>query len=367
MDLAKLYSTQISMTEWFEKINHSQTAALREEDNKKRDRLKIIKQVTGMPFDEPTQFPAADIAERTPAFQKFLDEHGDELCALRLIPHNPELPKLRLRGKTIRDVLDWFNEQPINPKDYAADFVPHAEGEPLYSTIFVVNKNGIFGEIIKGGHYQLTQGFYDKHKPVSFWYDWKTWHFSEEAPEYKEWLREITKWLHIPDVKKQATLKKQLNATFAHDYLQGYFETITNEGPGLWFIDYNRIMGDMFADTQFTKTDATALVSGRPASKGKATGLVAIVLEEDIAGADMPEGAVLVCDITTPDYMPLIQKASAVVTDRGGILSHAAIVCRELGKPCVAATGNGANVLKPNQLVTVDADTGTVTVAKQRI
>ncbi len=120
-------------------------------------------------------------------------------------------------------------------------------------------------------------------------------------------------------------------------------------------------MGDMFADAQFIKTDTTALVAGRPASKGKATGLVTIVLEKDVTSADIPEGAVLVCDITTPDYMPLIQKASAVVTDRGGILSHAAIVCRELGKPCVAATGNGTSILKNGQAVVVDADAGTVT------
>src|SRR5688572_5329246 len=133
MDLGKLYTTQISMTEWFERIGHQKTTALRDEDNKKRERLKVLQDTIGLPFDKPHQFPATEIADQTPAFKAFLAEHGDELCALRLIPHNPELPKLRLRGKTVRQTLDWFAKQNINPADYTGDFVPHSE-LPLYST-----------------------------------------------------------------------------------------------------------------------------------------------------------------------------------------------------------------------------------------
>lgn len=363
MDLAKLYATQISMTEWFEKINHKQTAALREEDNKKRERLKVINRVTGMPFDEPTQFPATALVDRTPEFKKFLDEHGDELCALRLLPDDASLPKLRMRGKTIRGVLDWFAEQDIEPAHYKADFVPHAEGEPLCSTIFVVNKHGIYGEIIKGTHALLTQGFYDQHKPVHFSFDWKTWQISDNAPEYKKWLQGIVEWLHITDHPKQKELAQKLNAKFAHNYLLGYFEAIINADGTLWFIDYNRIMGDMFADAQQTKKSGDALVKGQTASKGSATGRVKIVLEKDLSDATINDGDILVCDMTTPDYVPLIQKAGAVVTDRGGILSHAAIVCRELGKPCVAGTQNATTTLKDGQKVTVSADAGTVQLA----
>jgi len=360
MDIAKLYTTQISMTEWFEKINHKQTATLREEDNKKRERLKTINDITGMPFDEPTQFKATDIAKQTPQFKKFLAEHGDELCALRLLPTDSNMPKLRLRGKTIRETLKWFAEQKIDPAKYVGDFVPHSSVQ-LFSTIFVVNQHGIFGEIIKGGHYQLTQGFYDKHKPVTFAYDFKSWQISDTAPEYKQELETIIAWLHIKNPDKQKTLQEKLHATFANNYLCGYFETVTNgDGAGLWFVDYNRILGDMFADAAYAKNDQEALLKGQPASKGKASGPVKIVLQKDIAHADINEGDVLVCDITTPDYVQLMRKAAAVVTDRGGILSHAAIVCRELGKPCVAATGSSTTILKNGQMITVDADAGVV-------
>lgn len=364
MDIGKLYATQISMTEWLEKINHSNLAAHREEDYKKRERLKAINRITGMPYDEPKQFEAADIANNTQEFQTYLKEHGDEVVALRLNPKDSSLKKHRLRGKTVREMIDWFKTLDIDPKNYKADFVPHAKVQ-LFSTIFIVNKNGIFGEIIKGGHYQLTQGFYDEHKPSVFTYDWKEWWLSDDRPEYREDLKAIAKWLHIADPGKQAKLKKELGATFAHDYLQGYFETITNgEGIGLWFIDYNRIMGDIFSDSKaVVHGTSEALVKGQPANKGLVTGSVKIVREADIATATINDGDILVCDITTPDYIGLMQKAAAVVTERGGILSHAAIVCRELGKPCIAATGNATTVLKDGQKVTVNATAGVVLAA----
>lgn len=190
MDIAKLYQTQVSLTEWLEKIGHNQTDAIRAEDNDKRDRLKIIREITGLPFDEPTQFPAREIAEPSPRFQEFLKSRGHELCALRLIPLSPNLPKLRMRGQSIRDVLTWFAEQKINPNEYKADFVPHTD-ENKWSTIFVVNAHGIFGEIIRGGHHQLTQGFYTEQQPIAFSFDWKEWKCNPDDTEAIEHLRTI--------------------------------------------------------------------------------------------------------------------------------------------------------------------------------
>ncbi len=64
--------------------------------------------------------------------------------------------------------------------------------------------------------------------------------------------------------------------------------------------------------------------------------------------------------LTSPDYLPLMQKAAAIVTDEGGILCHAAIVARELGKPCIVSTGNATSKLQNGQIVIVDATAGTV-------
>ena len=72
------------------------------------------------------------------------------------------------------------------------------------------------------------------------------------------------------------------------------------------------------------------------------------------------EGDVLVTEMTTPDFVPAMKKAAAIVTDKGGRTCHAAIVSRELGVPCIVGTETGTRVLRPNQEVTVDGAQGVV-------
>jgi pyruvate,water dikinase len=101
------------------------------------------------------------------------------------------------------------------------------------------------------------------------------------------------------------------------------------------------------------------LFSGWPASPGVAAGKTEIILQpSDIV--NLKEGEVLVAEMTTPDFVPAMKRAAAIITDRGGRTCHAAIVARELGVPCVVGTGNATNILKEKQLVTVDGYTGRV-------
>ena len=72
------------------------------------------------------------------------------------------------------------------------------------------------------------------------------------------------------------------------------------------------------------------------------------------------QGEVLVTEITDPDWEPIMKIASAIVTDKGGRTSHAAIVSRELGITCIVGAGNATNVLKDGQQVTVDCSSGSV-------
>ncbi len=105
--------------------------------------------------------------------------------------------------------------------------------------------------------------------------------------------------------------------------------------------------------------DAKVLVKGIPASPGVGSGKVKIILGPEDFGK-FEKGDVLVTTMTNPDMEPLMAKASAIVTDEGGLTSHAAIVARELGVPCVVGTGNATKVLKEGMLVTVDATHGVV-------
>ena len=72
------------------------------------------------------------------------------------------------------------------------------------------------------------------------------------------------------------------------------------------------------------------------------------------------EGDVLVTHMTAPDWVPLMRRAAAIVTDSGGMTCHAAIVSRELGIPCVVGTGDATAKLRDGEIVTVDATHGVV-------
>jgi pyruvate,water dikinase len=104
---------------------------------------------------------------------------------------------------------------------------------------------------------------------------------------------------------------------------------------------------------------APVLVSGSPASPGLGSGPVKIVLDTSKISL-VKEGDVLVAEMTTPDFVPAMKRATGIVTDRGGRTCHAAIVSRELGIPCVVGTGGASQVLKPDQVVTVDGSQGKV-------
>ena len=100
-------------------------------------------------------------------------------------------------------------------------------------------------------------------------------------------------------------------------------------------------------------------LKGQVASKGKVRGKVRVMLTTE-AMENFQDGEVLVSIMTTPDFLPIMKKASAFVTDEGGITSHAAIVSREFGVPCIVGTRIATKVLKDGDLVEVDAEKGVV-------
>lgn len=100
---------------------------------------------------------------------------------------------------------------------------------------------------------------------------------------------------------------------------------------------------------------------GMIAYKGKVRGVVKIVLvASDVSKVN--EGDILVSSATNPDLIVAMKKAAAFVTDTGGIISHAAIVSRELKKPCIVGTRKATHILKDGMTVEVDADNGFVNI-----
>ncbi|MDP2861077.1 MAG: phosphoenolpyruvate synthase, partial [bacterium] len=117
--------------------------------------------------------------------------------------------------------------------------------------------------------------------------------------------------------------------------------------------------------TQAVKEDTSLfeelklLLSGQPASPGLGIGPVKIIFSpKEIS--KIKDGDVLVTIQTNPDFVPAMKKAAAIVTERGGRTSHAAIVARELGIPCVVGAGGATTILKEGITVTVSGREGKV-------
>jgi len=108
------------------------------------------------------------------------------------------------------------------------------------------------------------------------------------------------------------------------------------------------------------ETEDGVLVRGVSASPGTASGEVRLITKLDHLD-QVTEGDVLVSTMTTPDMVPAMQRAAAIVTDEGGMTSHSAIVSREMGVPAIVGTRTATDVLEPGQQVTVDGEMGTVT------
>jgi|SRR3989344_649692 len=109
--------------------------------------------------------------------------------------------------------------------------------------------------------------------------------------------------------------------------------------------------------------DVTA-IRGNVACKGYAKGMVRVVKEPKNV-AEFLEGEILVSPETTPDFLPAMKKAAAFITDIGGLTSHAAIIARELKKPCIIGTKIATQLLKDGMMVEVDAHNGIVRIVEK--
>jgi pyruvate,water dikinase len=107
--------------------------------------------------------------------------------------------------------------------------------------------------------------------------------------------------------------------------------------------------------------DGGHVLNGAAASPGVVEGAARVVRSVDQV-ADIRDGEILVCGSTSPAWAPIFSKITATVTDVGGVMSHAAIVCREYGLPAVVGTGRATSQIRTGQRIRVDGGAGTVTL-----
>jgi len=161
------------------------------------------------------------------------------------------------------------------------------------------------------------------------------------------------------------------------DYLINNKEELERRGDGFsMLIDYDGKITFDYGSFEENKQKLEALylkqqhvtkeiseIKGQTACAGQAKGRVRII--KDISKIqDFSKGDILVTGMTRPEFVPIMEKAAAIVTDEGGVTCHAAIVSRELGVPCVVGTNVATKVLKEGDLVEVNATEGVVKIIK---
>ncbi len=162
----------------------------------------------------------------------------------------------------------------------------------------------------------------------------------------------IDKKYSVEDLKRISTLRNNGVGVF-----------VTQNGKQVSFLEFNENI-KRIEDVMHKEIDSSKLI-GAIANKGVGKGIVKIILGENDF-SKFNEGDVLVASMTRIEYVPLMKKASAIITNEGGITCHAAIVSRELNKPCIIGTKIATKVLNDEDLVEVDANIGIVKILEKK-
>jgi phosphohistidine swiveling domain-containing protein len=175
----------------------------------------------------------------------------------------------------------------------------------------------------------------------------KKMNMSEKLADFVISFAEYEKFLaNDPTFRKELELRKK-NGVCVISYLDGRPPSIeTTHARVIFDVVEHHLQGG-------------SIVYGNSASLGKGIGTARIVLRQEDFGK-FRDGDVLITGMTRPEYVPLMKRAVAIVTDEGGITCHAAIVSRELGKPCVIGTQVATKSFEDGERVEVNANHGYV-------
>jgi pyruvate,water dikinase len=205
-------------------------------------------------------------------------------------------------------------------------------------------------------------------KTVQYIRDLKTGHtVHEEVPEEKQQLPCVTD----EEVIRLAELAKRIEKHYGKPQdIEWAIDRDIASAPQNTFIVQSRpeTVWSMKPAEAPAKGEAEAkapelrvVIKGIAAGKrGFGIGIAKVVSNPQEAAKVMQKGNILVTDMTNPDYVPFMKLAGAIVTDKGGVTCHAAIVSRELGIPCVVGTEKATQVMLTGKEYTVDSKSGVV-------
>ena len=200
---------------------------------------------------------------------------------------------------------------------------------------------------------------------VSYWQDsrktvmltgcWLIEKYSEEISTRAKIKPVLLKYMLPDEINSIASINKRILEQRRNGSLYLYSGKVRKILTGEKYIIFMKQL------SKHENSNIVREITGICASIGKAIGRVNICLKkEDIVL--VKEGDILVTTMTRPEFLPAMRKARAIVTDEGALTCHAAIISRELGKPCIIATRSATKLLKNGQVVEVNANHNMVRV-----
>lgn len=177
------------------------------------------------------------------------------------------------------------------------------------------------------------------------------------------WNGDETVTEEVPEDKKEKQVLRSSDFKQLHNAYEKIVEHYDEPQDVEWAVKDDQLYILQSRPITSLEKEPTDLATGLGASPGSSVGNVKLISDASEINR-IEQGDVMVTEFTTPDMVPAMERSSAVVTDQGGMTSHAAIVSRELGVPSVVGTTNSTDVLRTGDRVEVDGDQGVIRSAE---
>ncbi len=208
---------------------------------------------------------------------------------------------------------------------------------------------------------QETIKIRDLRKKYTFYNTTIISNIGRELLHRKKIPEELYPYIEHNDIKFGKQLKENYQKVLENrkkGSLNYYEENIYEEAN----INYDKVKKELF---EYMDRNKGTQIKGQVAQRGKASGNAKIVLNQK-QFKKFKEGEILVTSMTRPEFIPLMKKALAIITDEGGLTCHAAITSRELKIPCITGTQNASRLIKDGDYVEVDANKGIVEIVERK-
>jgi len=325
-------------------ISKSRIDSILDVDHAKFERLGRLNKEHGLPIIKTNFYiEGKDFNDSNKGLEEFLNRYNS--FAFRAVPKDASMTHVRRHNISREELIAAITNLPGGTRHYSITLNEFFVSE--YAGTIISDGENLFIEVVHGDHSRIAQ--YELQDDV------------------------ILRGLKVPgenivfNIDNQDLRDKAINAVNflknGEKFLTGYFEFKYNSKDDYVFIDYND--SDFYKNLEnfgITKESLlekpNEIVSGAVVCNKNVSGKVRIVKNPN--DSRFVEGEIIVAEMATPDFLPIMVKAKAVVTDLGGVTSHAALVCRELGIACIMGTKKATATFKDGDQILVDGKNGVV-------